>query len=198
MNQRNGALAVVCVLAASGSAVAGVTLSAAMTVDNRFTASVSTSATDAGTTFLSGSSWPTTYMGNIDLDTPGTYYLHVFAEDLGRPAMFIGNFSLSEGGAFADGSQNLLTNASTGLWSASLSGYGGTEVDVIDVGPRGISPWGQLSNALGDARFIWADDPASAATPLDVYFTAVFTVVPGPAGLSALIVAGGLASRRRR
>lgn len=180
-----------------GAASAGVTLSAAMTADNLFTASVSTSATDGGTPFLAGNSWPTTYTGSAEINIPGTYYLHVFAQDVGRPAMFIGNFGLSEGGAFADGSQTLVTDASTGLWSASLSGFGGPSADVIDLGPRGSSPWGNLSSSLGDARFIWADDPASSATPLIVYFRAEFTVVPAP-GVLAAFGAFGMAARRRR
>jgi hypothetical protein len=187
------------VVVATGAASAGIaTLDAAMTVDNLFRASISASATDAGDVFLTGGSWPSTFTGSADVMAPGTYYLHVFAQDTGFPAMFIGNFSLTGDAAFANGTQNLLTDASTGDWSASLTGFGAAPANVFDLGPRGTGPWGLLSPALGDARFIWANDPAVGGSPAIVYFTAEFTVIPGVPAAS--VIAGGLAlaARHRR
>lgn len=180
----------------AGPALAGtIQLSATMTVDNRFTASISTDANTAGTTFLTGTNWPTTYVGNFNFTTAGTYYLHIFAEDLGRPAMFIGNFSLSSTDAtFSNGTQQLLTNATSGDWAASLTGYGGADVGVQDLGANGSSPWGTFGS-MGAARFIWAN---GNPTPLTAYFTTVITVVPTPASLGGLALGGLMAMRRRR
>jgi hypothetical protein len=181
---------IVCVGASSG----GVTLSASMTVDNVFSASISTDPVSAGAEFLSGEHWPTTFNGSVELTTPGTYYLNIRAEDVGRPAMFIGAFSLSsDEAAFANGSQDLLT-AATSDWSASLTSFGGPSVDVIDIGPNGTSPWGNFA-AMGDARFIWVE---GAPSPLVAYFTTVITVVPAPGALASFAAFGLVSSRRRR
>lgn len=181
---------------AAGSALGGVTtLSASMTADNQFTASISTSAGSAGSAFLSGTNWPSTYSGSTDLSAPGTYYLHIRAEDVGRPAMFIGNFSLSGTDAtFANGTQNLLTSINPGDWSAALDTYGGTDVGVVDIGPNGTSPWGNYA-AMGDARFIWA---TGSPTPLVAYFTTVITVVPAPGAASLVLLGLAAASKRHR
>ncbi len=180
----------------SAAAQAGtITLNASMNIDNSFVAYISTDASLAGTQFLSGNSWPTTYNGSFEFTTAGTYYLHIFAHDAGRPAMFIGNFSLSSTDAtFANGTQSLLTDASTGDWSAALDGFGGADVGVVDLGANGTAPWGNFV-AHGDARFIWA---TGSPTPLDAYFSTTITVVPAPAsGLAALGVVGCVGRRRR-
>lgn len=179
----------------AGPSLAGpIQLSATMTVDNGFTASISTDANTAGTTFLTGSSWPTTYVGSFNFTAPGTYYLHILAQDSGRPAMFIGSFALSSTDAtFSNGTQQLLTDASTGDWAASLTGFGGADVGVQDLGANGTSPWGTFAS-MGAARFIWAN---GNPTPLTAYFTTVITVVPAPASLGGLALGGLVAMRRR-
>jgi MSHA biogenesis protein MshQ len=183
------------VLAASAAQAGSITLNAAMTVDNSFTAYISTDDSVDGTAFLSGGSWPTIDNGSFEFTAAGTYYLHVFAHDSGRPAMFIGNFSLSSTDAwFSNGTQNLLTDASTGDWTASITGFGGTDVGVVDLGANGAGPWGNFA-PLGDARFMWATGDPS---PLDAYFSTVITVVPAPASALGLIFGGFMAGRRRR
>lgn len=168
-------------------------LNATMTVDNQFTAYLSTSPTMEGTAFMTGTSWPTTYTGLIDINAPGTYYLHVFAEDLGQPAMFIGLFSLSSANAtFANGTQSLLTDGSQSDWTASIIGFGGASAGLVDLGPNGTSPWGNFA-AMGNARFMWA-----AGNPTSVYFSTKITVVPAPGIASVLLAGVTLAARRRR
>lgn len=184
----------VALFSAAGLAQAGlVTLNATMTVDNSFTAYVSTDDALVGTEFLSGTNWPTTYANSIDLTAPGTYYLHVLAQDAGGREMFIGNFSLSSTDAtFANGTQSLLTEASTGAWRASTTGFGGPDVGVVDLGPNGTGPWSFFA-AMGAARFVWAPN-----APDVVYFSTTITVVPAPAAAAGLAMVGLVAGRRRR
>lgn len=172
-----------------------VTLSGTATVDNQMTVSISTDPFVAGTTFITGNSWPTLDSGSINLSQAGVYYLHVLGVDVGRPAMFIGSFSLSNTNAtFANGTQSLLTSANPGDWSASLTGFGGPDVGIADLGPNGTGPWGNFA-PLGSARFIWS---TGSPTPLTVYFSTTITVVPAPAGLAGFGLLALGATRRRR
>lgn len=176
---------------ASSAALAQVTLSGSATADNLFTASVSTSATDAGTAWFSGNSWPTTYTSTTNISEPGEYFLHVRAQDQGRPEMFIGRFTLTGINAtFANGTQTLVTNATD--WEVSTVGFGLTANDPVVIGPNGISPWGPYA-AMPEASFIWAPVYADGVA----FFTARFTVVPAPSVI-ALAGAGLIAVRRRR
>jgi hypothetical protein len=179
-------------LAAASSASAQVTLNASMTVDNLFTASISTDPTMEGTSFLSGANWPQTFTGSTTLTDPGTYYLHITAVDQGPPAMFIGLFTLdSVNATFSNGTQSLVTN--TADWTVSATGYGDPGVTPLDIGPNGIGPWGNFPGMGPDAHFIWHPN-----LPLTAYFTAVITVVPAPATFLPLASIGLLALRRRR
>lgn len=169
-----------------------VSMDASMTVDNSFTAYVSTDPTLNGDQFLTGGSWPTTYSGSYDFDTAGTYYLHVYAHDAGSPEMFIGLFNLTnENATFSNGTQRLITDASDN-WAASITGFGGDDVGLSDRGANGTAPWGFYA-AMEDARFIWADSARD-----DIYFTTIITVVPSPSTLGALGLCGLVCSRRRR
>lgn len=174
-----------------GSAAAGqVTLNVSMTADNRFEASISTSPTTAGTVFLSGNSWSTTYTGSTVLPGPGTYYLQVRAEDLARPEMLIGFMTLSNPtGTFANGFQWLLTDRAH--WRVSHGGFGVSPVAPRVIGINGTSPWG-FYGAMGQAEFIWHPEYQSV-----VYFTTEITVVPAPASLG-LLALSALGLRRRR
>jgi len=181
------------IYSSAGIAQAGiVTLDASMTVDNSFTASISSDPNLAGDQFLSGGNWPSTYTGTFDFESPGTYYLHVHAHDAGSPEMFIGLFTLSnQDASFSNGTQRLITQAQSD-WSASISGFGGADVGLSDRGANGQSPWGFYS-AMEDARFIWGDTSRD-----DVYFSTVITVVPAPSSLGMLCVCGLAGARRRR
>ena len=186
---------VVVALAAAAAApvFAQVTLNASINVDNEFAAFISTSPTLAGTNFLSGNNWPTTYSGNYVFPTSGTYYLHVLATDTGRPEMFIGTFSLAnaDGSTFANGTANLLTNATD--WTVSNTGFGVAATAPLDLGVNGGGAWGNLGGQSPTARFLWA--PNYTAT---VYFTTVINVVPVPSAAATLGLAGAALFRRRR
>lgn len=174
----------------AASAAGQVTLSAWMTADNAFNASISTDPTAAGSTFLSGTNWPTTYNGSVVLPGPGTYYLQVRAQDAGRPEMLLGRFTLDNALAtFGNGTQTLLTGAAH--WTVSHTGFGVAPTVPVVYGPNGMSPWGNFP-AMGSAQFIW--HPVYQST---VYFTTQITVVPAPTSLALLGIAA-LGLRRRR
>lgn len=169
------------------------TLSASMTVDNTFDAYVSTSPTSVGTPFLSGANWQNTFTGSTSLTPFVDNYLHVRATDEGRPEMFIGAFTLSDGDfEFVNSTQTLYTVVSD--WSVSHSGFGVNPVAPLDIGANGIGPWGSFPAMTANARFLWHPDFQST-----VYFTAVIraVVVPEPTVISA-IAASGLVLLRRR
>jgi hypothetical protein len=162
----------------AAAANAQIILAGSATADNLFAASVSTSATAPGTVWLSGNNWPSTFSGSTEITEAGTYYLHVFAQDQGRPEMFIGRFTLTGQSAFANGTQELLTNATD--WVVSTSNPGVDTTAPIIIGPNGSGPWGTYSSMPG-ASFIWAPQYANGIA----YFTASFTVIPAPATAAA-------------
>ncbi len=189
-----------CVLLAAASALAlpgpsvlaDVTLNASMTVDNVFAASISTSPTLPGTTFLTGADWQQTFSGSTVFPGAGTYYLHILATDQGRPEMFIGQFSLAgdAGSTFSNGTSSLLSNASD--WVVSNTGFGLDTVAPLDIAGNGGGPWGTRPGIDAAARHLWAPNFTST-----VYFSTAITIVPAPAG-GAAIAFGVLAFGRRR
>lgn len=189
--------AIVLAALASGGVASGqfVTLNATMTVDNLFSASVSSSATSQGAVFLSGANWPTTFVGSTMISVPGVYYLHVVGQDQGGPEMFIGEFSLVGSGGW---SGTFLSNASTSVvtntsdWVVSSTGFGVSTVAPADLGPNGTSPWGNFGAISSSARFIWHPSASDFA-----YFTAAIEVIPAPGSAAAMLVLP-LAFRRRR
>ena len=134
--------------------LAQTSVDAVMTVDNQFTAYISTDDTVQGDMVGSGADWPTQDQFNAAL-TPGvTNYLHITATDVGPPAMFIGEFTLSDTGfEFSNGTQSLLTNT-TG-WQVSLTGFGADYSAPSDLGPNGTAPWGTFDLIDASALFIW-------------------------------------------
>jgi hypothetical protein len=187
-----GCAALIVALGLASGAVADITLNAAMTADNEFTASISTSPTDAGTTFLSGGNWPSVFSGSYIFPGAGTYYLQVQAVDHAAPAMFIGQFDLVGGSAtFSNGTTSLVSNTTD--WVVSNTGFGVGAVAPLDLGANGSGPWGNFGAISPAARFLWA--PTYTPT---VYFTTVITVVPTPAGAAALGLGALVAAGRRR
>lgn len=181
-----------------GSASAQVTLNGALSVDNGFTAYISTSPTTQGTSWLSGNSWPTTITGNTIINAAGTYYLHVIAFDQGGPRMFLGEFSLQNAGGFtgtftANGGTNLLTNTTD--WVVSDTGLSQSTIAPIDQGGNvvGAPTWGQRPNISPNARFVWG-----SLNTTTTYFTTTIRVIPAPSALGMLALGGVFASRRRR
>lgn len=178
------------VAGAAGVASGQVVLTSSLTVDNIVTASISTDDSVQGDVFLTNSSWPALSTVNVDITAAGTYYLHVLARDVGRPEMFIGEFTLSSPDAqFENGTQSLLTGDPA--WRVSNTGFGQDYVAPTIIGPNGTSPWGTFAIDPA-AQFIW--HPSFNST---VYFSTSFTVVPAPAA-GSLLGLGLLAGVRRR
>lgn len=183
-----GALAAV--VGVGSSALAQVTLTGFATADNAFQASISTSPTSAGTPWFSGNNWPSTFSSSIDVSAPGTYFLQVAAQDFGRPEMFLAQFLMSGDGAFSNGGQVLVTNATD--WVVSNSGLGVDTTAPLVVGNNGAGPWGFFPQMGPDAQFLWSPQYTGVA-----YFTATFTVAPAP-GAAVALGACVLGVRRRR
>jgi PEP-CTERM motif len=187
----------VCVLFLTASAQAATSLTGFMTVDNLFSAYISTSDSVQGTLIGSGNSWPTT-VNFSTLLTPGvTNFLHIVATDQGAPAMFIGDFTLSDASfQFANGTQHLLTNTTD--WGFNNTGFTGSYSTPLDEGPNGTSPWSTLSNISVSARFIW-DNPACGSCT--TYFSTAITSldapgVPEPSTYALLIAGFAMLSRK--
>lgn len=180
-----GILSIAAVSLITASAMGQVNLGALMVADDSFQASISTDPNAAGTNFLSGFGFNSTFSGSTTLPGPGTYYLQVRAETFGGQRMMSGLFTLDNPLAtFANGSSSLLSGIST--WTVSDTGFGIAPAAPVVV-PNG---WGSFVG-LESAAFIWHSSPESVA-----YFTAEITVVPAPASLALLsLVALG---RRRR
>jgi hypothetical protein len=196
MNSVHALMTAVASVGVAAASHAQVTLSASMTVDNTFTAYISSSPTVQGTQFLTGNNWNVTYSGSTVINNPGTYYLQILATDLGRPEMFIGQFSLTNfspgfSAAFQNASTILLTDVTN--WRVSNTGFGVNETAVRDLGPNGTAPWGTRPSISPSARFLWAPQYTST-----VYFSTTITVVPAPAALAPVVLAGLAATRRRR
>jgi hypothetical protein len=146
----------------------------------------------------SGNDWGTTY-SFTGLLTPGvTNYLHVQATDLGSPAGFIGDYSLSDTAfQFANGTQSLLTGIQD--WRVSTSGFGTGYATPIDEARNGGGPWGPHPAIDANARWIWEPGFCGNCT---IYFSAtIIPTIPEPETY-AMIMAGlgfmGFIARRRR
>lgn len=167
------------------------TLSVNMTVDDTFNTYISTSDAVLGTLIGSGTFWGTTESFSSLLTPAVTNYIHVVAVDNAPPAMFIGDFSLSDTGfMFANGTQLLVTD--TANWGVSSSGFGGAYSTPLDLGPQGTSPWGTFAGINSGARYIWSETPACGDCTR--YFSAAITPtaaagVPEPTTF-ALFIAG--------
>lgn len=183
---------VIC-LALVASCVSATNITANMTVDDAFVAYISTDDTLTGAQIGSGTSWPTTVNFSMAL-TPGvTNYLHIVATDYVAPAMFIGDFTLSDTGfSFSNGTQFLVTNTTN--WGVSATGFGGGYSTPVDEGGQGTSPWGSFASIDASARFIWSEIPPCGDCTR--YFSTTITPnaitgVPEPS--SVLLLGAGLA-----
>ncbi len=182
-----------CVALVAGSAIAQPILTASIAVDNVFNAYISQDQNTQGTLFLSGFNWQQTYSGSVALETGGTYYIHIEAVDQGPPAMFIGQFSLSNTDAsFINGTQGLLTNVAD--WQCNTTGWASAFGAPTDVGGNaGGATWGTRPDISLDARYLW-----NAAGSSTTYFTTSIRVIPAPGAGLAMIGGLVIAGRRRR
>ena len=176
-------------------------LSGFLTVDNLFTAYLSTSATTLGTQIATGTNWRQTYsFSNVAL-TPGqNYWLQVRGTDTGAPAAFLGSFSLAGVGfQFSNGQQTLTTNVTN--WLVSATGFGVGNSAPFSWGTNGVSPWGMRPNISSAADFIWSADKCGTCTRYFQTEIAATAVVPEPstyALMAAGLLAVGMVTRRRR
>lgn len=189
-------------LAAGFAAVAAdanaTTLSGTLSVDNLFTAYISTDDAVLGTTIATGADWTKAVsFGGVGL-TPGlTHYLHVVGTNAGDVQMFIGKFTLSDTNfQFSNGGQTLLTD--TLNWKADPFNKPGGPLPPagtpLSFGFNSVccTAWGGF-DGLNGAQFIWANSPewqayfSAAITPL----APIETPLPAAFPLFATILAGG-------
>lgn len=110
----------------AGFPVKATTISGTIDVDDVFTAYLSTNPNTLGTQIATGNNWfanPPVSLSGVPLNPGQTYYLQIIATNLGGPAAFIGDFSLSDAGfAFSNSGQHLLTDTTD--WTGNLGGVG--------------------------------------------------------------------------
>lgn len=138
------------------SPAAATIVTARLTVDNLYGYYISTS--DAALGAFVGDDgpfgWGTVETYNNRLVPGVRQFLHIIGQDQGPPAMFLGDFTLSDSNfEFSNGSQLLLTGSTD--WGVSLAGFGRSYDSPDDLGPNGTAPWGMLL-ASPSAHYIWA------------------------------------------
>lgn len=147
-------------------------LTGKLNVDNRFSAYISTSDSLQGVLIGSGNDWPTTVSLAASLVAGQDYYLHIFAEDLGGVAGFLGDFALAGGThLFENGATSLTTNTSD--WRVSKTGWSGY-VPASGYGLNGVAPWGVRPAVDANATWIWSAD--NNADNIN-YFTTKITAI---------------------
>jgi len=166
------------------SASAGV-LTTKVSVDNGFSAYLSTANNVVGTQFSAANDWYTVTNGSVVLGGATAYYLHISAYDQGGVAGLLGQFSLADSGYhFADGTTSLVTGSK--LITANTTGYTSNFAATTSYGANGVSPWGTLGGISSSAQWIWSGNN-------DINDASYFSIailkdanVPEPASLGLL------------
>lgn len=164
------------------------TVTANLTVDDRFDLYVSTDDTQLGTYIGSAEDWSVASTFTFDL-TPGvTNYIHVAGSDVYQViAAFMGDFSVDDTSfAFANGAQTLLTDIAH--WNISNTGFGQDYYTPDEVAINGDGPWGSFPEISSDAKWIWSNCGYDLLTTR--YFSTPITPIPEPATMSLLILGG--------
>jgi hypothetical protein len=198
------------VLLAACDADANDALSGYLTADNYFFAYISTRPSTLGTLIGSGTNWGSTYALTPTTLTPGTtYYLNIEAinGDSGNYSAggVLGDFQLTGGAYFSNGTQQLLTGASGWVGDYNDSNNGIAQQPwvaptgaVASEGANGIAPWGTFGAIASAADWIWPTDSQSsdgtptpgnqcAACAVD-FQTEIFTSpVPEPCTLAVML-----------
>lgn len=151
------------------------TFSATMTVDNQYSIYVTTDDNVQGTAFGSGNNWGVASSHSTSL-TPGVVnYIHVLAQDVGGPEMFIGDFSVSGAFKFANGTQSAKSNASD--WKVSSGGWSGygTPLEISSSNYHGI--WGTINGISSSAKYIWSSPWNNGGADVRYFTIAVYPVI---------------------
>lgn len=173
-------LATALVALAAGAPAGAQTLSGNLTVDDVFTAYLSTSpATQGAQVLLGGANWTITYSFGPVVLTPGqNYWLQVVAVDIGGVAGFVGDFTLTGPFHFANGLRHIATDI-TPLWTVQTGSFSGPSTGIHDLGENaGNRVFGPHPDIDPTAHWIWS-------SPLCTHCTRYF---------STPIIAGGIAA----
>ena len=170
-----------------------------LTVDDLFTAHLSTSPNTLGTPIATGSNWQQTYsFSNVALTLGQNYWLQVKATDTGAPGAFVGSFSLAGSGfQFSNGQQTLTTNVTN--WLVSATGFGVGNSAPFSLGLNGVGPWGTRPNISSSADVIWSTDECVTCPRYFQTKISSTAVVPEPStyALMAFGLAGLFFVRRK-
>ncbi|WP_075186183.1 PEP-CTERM sorting domain-containing protein [Teredinibacter haidensis] len=174
-------------------------ISGELNVDNQHWVYISTDDSTQGDSISSGDNWGITDTFSHTLDAGTDYFLHIYAEDVGGIAGFLGNLFLdSSDHIFTNGTDTLLTNGTD--WNVSTTGWSGYTT-ASTYGSNGVGPWGTQAAIDSSAQWIWSDD---AHNHNETYFSVAINSVssasvPEPSTLILLFIGiAGLGLSRAR
>jgi hypothetical protein len=190
------------------------TISGTTTADNAFFMFLSTNNSMLGTQIASANNWPVAVSVPASALSPGvTNYLQVEVINYGLQSGFLGDFSLSTGFQFANGTQSISTDTTwagiynSGNNSVAVQPWVMPTGGVVSLGANGVAPWGTIAGISSGALWIWPNDASSlpggsACTNCTVDFSIAITptAVPEPGMLAIFgsgVLAVGFALRRK-